>query len=158
MPATDLKKGERVKLVVEKAEGVHEVPGVTKEKFHTDFSTEGDKGFVFGCEVDDFRTVDYDALAMLNVSATQQIKKELDTEVQALKAENAAMRACLDAWRPGLRVARRDEGPWSRPRPFTLVGGHDVIHLGSFGASMSTAACKNEGKVKVYAYRRCPMT
>jgi len=43
--------------------------------------------------VDDFLTVDYDAISMLNVSATQQIKKELDHELKALRVENAELRA-----------------------------------------------------------------
>ena len=86
-----------MKLIADKAEGVHEELEVTKEKFRTDFKPEGDKVFVYGREVDDFRTVDYDAIAMLNVSATQQIKKELDAEVQALRAENVALKARLDA-------------------------------------------------------------
>lgn len=49
--------------------------------------------FVYGRQVEDFRTVDYDAIAMLNVSATQQIKKELD----AVKIENAKLKNQLAA-------------------------------------------------------------
>jgi hypothetical protein len=41
--------------------------------------------------VKDFHTVDYDAIAMLNVSATQEIKREKDAEIKALKEENAAL-------------------------------------------------------------------
>ena len=41
--------------------------------------------FVYGKYVTDFRAVDYDAIAMLNVSATQ----ELDRQVQALKKSEA---------------------------------------------------------------------
>ncbi|MBF9237022.1 tail fiber domain-containing protein [Hymenobacter sp. BT683] len=44
--------------------------------------------FVYGKYVDDFRSVDYDALSMLNVSATQ----ELARKVAALEAENAALK------------------------------------------------------------------
>lgn len=49
------------------------------------------KVFVFGPEVADLRTVDYEALAMLNVSATQ----ELARQVEALQAANAGLRASL---------------------------------------------------------------
>jgi len=87
--ATDLKKGDRVKLITDKTEGIHEVLEVTKEKFRTDFKPEGDKVFVFGREVNDFRTVDYDAISMLNVSATQ----ELARQVEAQKAELARLRS-----------------------------------------------------------------
>jgi hypothetical protein len=96
--ATDLKPGERVKLISEKGEeGVHEVLEVAKGRFKTAFMPAGDRVFVYGREVNDFRSIDYDAIAMLNVSATQQIKKELDAKVTALEAENAALRSKLAA-------------------------------------------------------------
>jgi hypothetical protein len=95
--ATNLKKGERVRLISDKADGVYEVLEVTPGKFRTDFKPGGERVFVFGREVNDFRTVDYNAIAMLNVSATQQIKKEKDEEVKALQAENAELKARLDA-------------------------------------------------------------
>ena len=44
--------------------------------------------FVYGKEVDDYHSVDYDALAMLNISATQElykIIKELKQEIKLLK-------------------------------------------------------------------------
>jgi len=44
--------------------------------------------FVYGKEVDDYHSVDYDALAMLNISATQElykIIKELKQEIKELK-------------------------------------------------------------------------
>ena len=74
---TDLKKGERVRLIGEKQEGIHEVLEVAEGRFRTDFKTEGDKVFVFGREVKDFRTVDYEAIAMLNVSATQELARQV---------------------------------------------------------------------------------
>jgi hypothetical protein len=96
--ATNLKKGERVKFITEKGEeGIHEVLEVAPDKFRADFKPQDDKVFVFGREVKDFRTVDYDAIAMLNVSATQQLKKEKDEEVKSLQAENAELKARLDA-------------------------------------------------------------
>ena len=90
--ATDLKKGDRVKLIGDNEQGVHEVLEVTAGKFRTDFKAEGDV-FVYGREVKDFRTVDYDAIAMLNVSATQQLARELKT----VQEENAALRRELVA-------------------------------------------------------------
>ncbi|HKY28866.1 MAG TPA: hypothetical protein VJM12_13085 [Pyrinomonadaceae bacterium] len=91
--ATDLKKGERVKLLSPQGdEGVFEVLDVTQNRFRTDFKPAGNRIFVYGREVDDFLSVDYAAISMLNVSATQQIKKEKDEEVKALQKENAALR------------------------------------------------------------------
>jgi hypothetical protein len=100
--ASDLKKGDRVKLVTqvkggtEEKEGIHEVLEVADGKFRTDFKSDGEV-FVYGREVKDFRNVDYDAIAMLNVSATQELKREKDTEIQALRDENATLRRELAA-------------------------------------------------------------
>jgi hypothetical protein len=95
--ATELKTGDRVKLITENSENIYEVLEATPDKFRVDFNNEDDQVFVFGREVDDFLTVDYDAISMLNVSATQQLKKELDQEVKALRVENAELRAANDA-------------------------------------------------------------
>lgn len=54
--------------------------------------------FVYGQEVDDFRVVDYEALATLNISATQQIYKELkalQAEVQTLKKDRDNLQSAL---------------------------------------------------------------
>ena len=57
------------------------------------------KLFVFGPEVKDLRTVDYEALAMLNVSATQELAKQVEALQAAnaqLAATNAGLKASLD--------------------------------------------------------------
>lgn len=104
---TDLKEGERVRIISGKESSqIYEVLEVKKDAFRVDFKPEsgklgskieGDQIFVFGREVKDFRTVDYEAISMLNVSATQQIKKEKDAEVKALKDENEMLKATLAA-------------------------------------------------------------
>ena len=83
--ATDLKAGERVKLIGENEEGIYPVLEVRGGAFRTDFAPTDGKVFVYGREVKDFRTVDYEAIAMLNVSATQELKKEKDAEITELK-------------------------------------------------------------------------
>jgi hypothetical protein len=90
--ATDLKKGERVKLIGKTEQSVHEVLEVRNGAFRPDGQVDDEQVFVYGREVKDFRTVDYDAIAMLNVSATQQLKHEKDAEMQVLRDENAALR------------------------------------------------------------------
>jgi hypothetical protein len=55
--------------------------------------TEAEKVFVYGREVNDFRTVDYDKIHNLNVSATQ----ELARQVEQLRAENAELRSKYDS-------------------------------------------------------------
>ena len=95
--ATDLQVGERVRLIAAQQEGIYEVLEVNAAAFRTEFQPADSEVFVYGREVDDFRTVDYDAIAMLNVSATQQLKNETDAELIALEQENAALRAQLQA-------------------------------------------------------------
>jgi hypothetical protein len=94
---TDLKVGERVRLIGEEDESIYDVLEVRTDAFRTAFKPTTDELFVYGREVDDFGLVDYEAIAMLNVSATQQIKKEKDMEVKALQNENAALKTRFDA-------------------------------------------------------------
>ena len=86
--ATDLKKGDRVKLIGKKAESIHEVLEIRDGAFRPDGQVDDELVFVYGREVKDFRTVDYDAISMLNVSATQELARKLET----MQAENAALR------------------------------------------------------------------
>lgn len=86
--ATDLKKGDRVKLIGKKAESIHEVLEIRDGAFRPDGQVDDEQVFVYGREVKDFRTVDYDAISMLNVSATQELALKLET----VQAENAALR------------------------------------------------------------------
>ena len=102
---TDLKKGERVRLIDGKAADVYEVLETAPTRFRTSFNPEAGKLFVFGREVNDFRSVDYDAIAMLNVSATQQMKKDTDAEIAALKGENAELQSRVRAIEDLLRSA-----------------------------------------------------
>ena len=62
--------------------------------FTVELDYEG-KVFVFGQEVDDFRTVDYEAISMLNVSATQALYKkviELENANDQLKEMNSSLK------------------------------------------------------------------
>ncbi len=77
--ATDLKQGERVKLITDEAQGVYEVMEVRGGAFRTEFKPATEKVFVYGREVKDFRSVDYESLAMLNVSATQEMQREIES-------------------------------------------------------------------------------
>ncbi|MES2705816.1 MAG: tail fiber domain-containing protein [Verrucomicrobiota bacterium] len=100
---TDLKVGERVRLVADHSEGVHEVLEVGDGKFRTGFLTDEAEVFVYGREVKDFRTVDYDAISMLNVSATQQLKREKDEEIRLRDVRIADLEARLS------QLASRDK-------------------------------------------------
>jgi hypothetical protein len=98
--ATDLAVGERVRLIGEKQEGIHEVLEVRDGAFRTAFQPVKEEVFVYGREVDDFRVVDYDAIAMLNVSATQELARKLE----AKESEIAEMKKQLAE--QGARLAR----------------------------------------------------
>jgi hypothetical protein len=96
--ATDLKVGERVRLIDEGAEGVHEVLETQPGRFRTAFTPRTEQVFVYGREVKDLRTVDYDAIAMLNVSATQELIRRNDAltaRVAELEAKDRARDAKL---------------------------------------------------------------
>ncbi len=82
-----LKTGERVKLIFGEKQEIAEVTAVTSTGFQTTLKAETGQVFVFGREVSDFRTVDYEALSMLNVSATQELVKQLGT----LQKQNTAL-------------------------------------------------------------------
>jgi hypothetical protein len=84
----DIKIGDRIQLVhPEKGEILSEVTAVSGNTFtvkNWEYNT--DKVFVFGREVDDFRTVDYDALSILAISAIQQLDKENEELITKLKS------------------------------------------------------------------------
>jgi hypothetical protein len=86
--ANTLKAGEKVRLVLADRTELVEVMAADAEGFSVDLKDNG-QVFVFGREVSDFRTVDYEALSMLNISATQ----ELVRMINGLKSENEAMKA-----------------------------------------------------------------
>ncbi|MEM6265468.1 MAG: hypothetical protein AAGI38_23400 [Bacteroidota bacterium] len=102
MLATDLKVGERVKLITEQRAEVYEVMAAEADRFQvSSLKTDNCKLetiFVYGREVNDFHTVDYEAISMLNVSATQEQQRrieELESTVAKLKKEKDKLGALL---------------------------------------------------------------
>ena len=107
--ATDLKQGERVRLITEKGDDVYAVLEVGVGSFRTSLDEDTDKLFVYGREVDDFRFVDYDAISMLNVSATQALDRRLELEHKenvALKEKVAGLEVRLAALEKLLKVSK----------------------------------------------------
>jgi hypothetical protein len=85
--STDIAPGDRVKLITEKKAGIYEVLEINDSGFRVDLPEDG-RVFVYGREVEDFHNVDYEAISMLNVSATQELEKrnaELTERVQHLE-------------------------------------------------------------------------
>ncbi len=100
---TDLDVGDRVRLITDDGASVHEVLEVRADRFRVAKSLEG-RIFVYGREVDDFHNVDYEAIAMLNVSATQALyqqmktlESEKNTEIAELKNRLERLEALLEA-------------------------------------------------------------
>ncbi len=96
-PSPPLRLGDRVKLITDRASAVQEVVEVDSTGFRVREPVEG-VVFVYGREVSDFRVVDYEAIAMLNVSATQELHRRwqaTEAQVAALAQQNAALEARL---------------------------------------------------------------
>ena len=89
---TDLEKGDRVKLIFEDKEEIVEVIKTNRNGFFIDNKKEG-KVFVYGKEVDDFHVVDYDAVSMLNVSATQELYKLILKQQQTIENQKTEIKA-----------------------------------------------------------------
>ena len=87
---TDLKKGDRVKLIFieneQEPEEIVEVLDADQGGFTIENKKNG-KVFVYGQEVDDFHVVDYSAVSMLNVSATQELYKLIQEQEAIIAAQ-----------------------------------------------------------------------
>ncbi len=94
MLATDLEVGERVKIITEHTSEVYDVLLAEPHRFKVRdlpqlmANDQQQMAFVYGREVTDFHTVDYDAIAMLNVSATQEQQRIIED----LEALNSTLR------------------------------------------------------------------
>lgn len=82
--------GNKLKLIFNDGEKLVTVTDVSSNGFKVDTDREG-QVFVYGIQVDDFHAVDYEALSMLNISATQELLKritELEKQNKNLTTEN----------------------------------------------------------------------
>ncbi|RZK34885.1 MAG: hypothetical protein EOO61_12835 [Hymenobacter sp.] len=100
--AHGLKAGDRLRLIGD-TNGIVETEVLTvsnAKSFAVALPQSETKLFVYGPEVNDLRTVDYEAIGMLNVSATQELAKQVD-ELKAqnakLIADNTSLKANLDS-------------------------------------------------------------
>jgi hypothetical protein len=80
------KDAKKLQVLLSEGEGMQEVTIVAmpsdKQIIINTTALKSDKVFVYGEEVDDYRTVDYEGLTTLNISATQELSK-LVTKQQA---------------------------------------------------------------------------
>ena len=95
----DLKDGDRVRIVISDKIIPHFfVSDVTPSSFKIDYDFTGD-GFFYGVEVNDFLSVDYDALSCLNISATQELARQVEQqqkEIETLKETVTRLCSQLD--------------------------------------------------------------
>lgn len=95
-PILIAKEDKFLKMYDETGEVILEIQASTPNSITVNLADKNLKGklFVYGTEVSDLRTVDYDALSMLNISATQELAKKIETlekENEALKNSNIEM-------------------------------------------------------------------
>lgn len=93
----NLKVGEKIKIISQKGEEIVEVFEANAKSFKIENSFNG-LVFIYGRQVSDFRSVDYEALSTLNISATQELINQINdlkNEMQSLKAENSNLKAEL---------------------------------------------------------------
>ena len=85
---TNVVKGDNVKLIYDdNAVVLTAVTSVVEDGFYVDQDRTG-QVFIYGREVNDFRIVDYEAISMLNVSATQEQQRL----IEQLQQENAVLK------------------------------------------------------------------
>lgn len=101
-----LKPGDKVQIVFDNGKRLVTVLEATPSVFKVDASETGTV-FVYGKEVDDFRTVDYEALSTLNISATQELAKQnelLKLNLLKVEKENETIKASLDQLKAQLQT------------------------------------------------------
>ncbi len=74
----DLVVGDKIQLIFSEDETLVDVLEIQGDALKVASDQEGPV-FVYGKQVSDFHTVDYEAIAMLNVSATQELLKRIET-------------------------------------------------------------------------------
>ncbi|MEL6554543.1 MAG: tail fiber domain-containing protein [Cyanobacteria bacterium J06621_11] len=85
-----LKVGDRIQIILPDTDPqLYTIEAIQPNRIRVNLTHEGPL-FIYGREVNDFHVVDYDALSMLNISATQALCQTVDTlkaEVQQLKKQ-----------------------------------------------------------------------
>lgn len=90
--ATGLRAGERVRVITPESDSLHVVLEANPAAFRLDLPASATDVFIYGREVPDLKSVDYDALSMLNVSATQELHRKVVTLETELAARDARLK------------------------------------------------------------------
>jgi uncharacterized protein (DUF3084 family) len=97
---------------------------------------------VYGKQHDDVRVVDYDAISMLNVSATQELAKQVDTlEQQKSDLQSEAKRLTATEMEQGAKIAALGSENENLKT--------EVAQLKSSNEKLAAMAAKIEGLEKV---------
>lgn len=81
-----LVEDEKIRILLKGCDdNIFQIKNVTEHKFVIDFYTHKsfDDIFIYGRFVEDLLNVDYDALSMLNLSATKELKKKVELEARS---------------------------------------------------------------------------
>ncbi len=101
-----LKVGDKVKLIFGERTELVSVTAADVKGFKVNLPDQG-KVFVYGREVNDFHTVDYEALSMLNISATQELVKMINHQseaINALQTANASLKGDVELIKSALHL------------------------------------------------------
>jgi hypothetical protein len=142
----ELKAGDRVRLHVDGSRldlKVREVPSA-RSFVVENCERAPEKVLVYGKQVNDFRTVDYDRIFTTSVGALQELKKEKDAEVKILEEENAALKQRLAAQEE--RLAALEAGEKTRETKLAAIEKllQSAVSTGSVSrtVSLNAAAAK----------------
>ena len=106
---TNLEKGETVQIILEDRKELVHVIETKEASFKVNLEEEG-KVFIYGRQVDDFHTVDYEAINMLNVSATQALYQQnmkLEKDLSAAQNENRETKETLEVQQKEIEILKQ---------------------------------------------------
>ncbi len=107
--------GDKVQLIFGSKKDLYKVLETNEKGFKVnDAPLSGAEGgvFVYGKEVNDFHTVDYEALSTLNISATQELVKQLNE----LKAENESLKNTIQTFKSDINDIKAELSKLTSPR------------------------------------------
>jgi hypothetical protein len=93
--STSLKKGDKVKIVFADGEEILKVEEAKANGFTVNTNKSGNV-FVYGKQVNDFHTVDYEALTTLNISATQELAKQIKEQKEIIKQQQEQIKQLME--------------------------------------------------------------
>ena len=127
--AHGLKKGERVRLITDDGDIEHEVSTVWDDKTIevAGITTEPKRVFVYGKQVDDFLSVDYDCIFTTGIGAIQELSKRVESlekreaRVSELEQQVADLKKMVEQLEGASKSAKVTAAPSPASRPMSLA-------------------------------------